>query len=182
MTKSKMATSIISCVAKPGFTAVEHLQQLSFGSGDSDAEDATPTSFLEAVEIAKEVEKAYDAITEAELLAIHVFCREGLTAAQEYEMAEFVTTLYTASIKDCKNACLRNVYCTSFAFSKEDMYPTHTNNIMNYTGIYTYEYWPCQLYMFGTGAAFDISGWSNWDGTEVRLWAPASFPFRSSDV
>lgn len=169
MTKSTMGTSITSCVAKPGFSAMENLQALILADEGSGTDGPVTSSFLEAIDLAKDVEKAYEVLTTEDLLAITVFCKEGSTAAQEYDMAEFVTTLYTSSLSECQRACLQNVYCTSFSFSKEDRYPTHTNSVMNYTGIYTYTYWPCRLYLFGSGAAADVQQWTDmWEGTEVR--------------
>ena len=166
MTKSTMASSITSCVAKPGFSALENLQALT---NTEDTDDYGSDSFLEALDLAKNVEQAYESLKAEDLQSINVFCKEDIRAVQEYDMAEFVTNLYTSSFAECQTACLRNVYCTSFSFTKEDMYPTHTNTIMNYTGLYTYAYWPCHLYMFGTAAAADVGTWTDiWEGTEAR--------------
>lgn len=168
MTKSTMSSSITSCVAMPGFSALENLQALSDDEG-SDSASPNADTFLEAVELAKDVELAYESFVAEDLLAINVFCKENATSVQDYDMAEFVTMQYTLSFEDCQAACLKNVYCTSFSFSKEDRFPTYTNSIMNYTGIYTYAYWPCHLYMFGSAAAADVENWNDiWEGTEVR--------------
>ncbi|KAL8431142.1 hypothetical protein ACSSS7_005460 [Eimeria intestinalis] len=169
MTKTNMSKSITSCVAMPGFSALENLQALTSREEDTaTGGDSEPTSFLDAIELIKEVEKAYETLSEEDVLTIPVFCKEGDSVA-EYDMAEFVSTMYTSSLADCQAACLKNVYCTSFSFTKEDLYPTHTNSIMNHTGIYPYDYWPCHLHMFGAGAAADVQDWTDiWGGTEVE--------------
>ncbi|KAL8455778.1 hypothetical protein Emag_000352 [Eimeria magna] len=168
MTKTTMSKSITSCVAMPGFSALENLQALTSRREDSTTGESASTSFSDAIELIKEVEKAYETLSEEDILAISVFCKEGDSVA-EYDMAEFVTTLYTSSLADCQAACLKNVYCTSFSFIKEDFYPTHTNSIMNYTGIYPYDFWPCHLYLFGAGAAADVQDWADiWEGAEVE--------------
>ncbi|KAL8449815.1 hypothetical protein Emed_002778 [Eimeria media] len=168
MTKTTMSKSITSCVAMPGFSALENLQALTGRDEDTAAGDSGSTSFLDAIELIKDVEKAYETLSEEDILSISVFCKEGHSIV-EYDMAEFVTTLYTSSLAECQTACLKNVYCTSFSFNKEDSFPTHTNSIMNYTGIYPYDFWPCQLYLFGSGAATDVQDWTDiWEGTEVE--------------
>ncbi|KAL8440015.1 hypothetical protein Efla_004931 [Eimeria flavescens] len=167
MTKTTMSKSITSCVAMPGFSAVENLQALTNNGIGGIVNNGAAPSFLEAIELAKDVEKAYEALTEDDFFAISVFCKEGDTVAS-YDMAEFVSTMYTSTFRECQNACLKNVYCTSFSFSREDSFPTHTISIMNHTGIYPYEYWPCHLYMFGAGATADVRDWADlWRGTEV---------------
>ncbi|OEH78232.1 cysteine repeat modular [Cyclospora cayetanensis] len=148
-TKTAMSSSITSCVAKPGYSALENLQALS-SQGDEDTgdiEDSKSDTFLEALELIKEVEKSYESVSTEDLQEITVFCKEDTQAIQHYDMPEFMTTHYASSLAECQEACVKNVYCTSFAFSKEDMYPTHTNSVMNYTGVYVYAYWPCQLFM-----------------------------------
>ncbi|KAL8271945.1 hypothetical protein Esti_004069 [Eimeria stiedai] len=168
MTKTTMSKSITSCVAMPGFSALENLQALASKEEDFPTGDSASTSFLDALELVREVEKAYEMLSEEDMLAISVFCKEGDNVAK-YDMAEFVTTMYASSLAECQEACLKNVYCTSFSFTKEDLYPTHTNSIMNYTGIYPYDFWPCRLYIFGAGAAADAQDWTDiWKGTEVE--------------
>lgn len=172
MTKSPMSTSITSCVAKPGYSAVENLQLLvKNGEAEAENDDLSSISiFSDAFELAKDVEKAYDFALKEDLDAISVFCLEGSKGAQEYDLPEFSTTLHTVSFDECRLACLENVYCTSFLYSKEESYSTHAYSVMNYTGIYTYHYWPCHLFMFGSGAASDVLQLNNlWEGTEVRI-------------
>lgn len=168
MTKSTKSSSITSCVALPGYGALENLQALSNRVEGSDTDDSSKNTFLEATELAKDVEKAYESLYAEDLLAINVFCKEDVSAVREYDMAEFVTMQYALSFAECQAACLKNVYCTSFSFSKEGRFPTHTNSVMNYTGIYFYSYWPCHLYMFGSAAAADVETWNDtWDGSDV---------------
>ena len=165
MTKSTKSSSITSCVALPGYGALENLQALSHRVERSDTDDSSTNTFLEAIELAKDVEKAYESLYAEDLLAINVFCKEDISSVQEYDMAEFVTMQYALSFAECQAACLKNVYCTSFSFSKEDRFPTHTNTVMNYTGIYFYSFWPCHLYMFGSAAAADVENWKDtWEG------------------
>ncbi|CDI87078.1 cysteine repeat modular protein, putative [Eimeria praecox] len=169
MTKSTKSSSITNCVALPGYGALENLQALSNRAEGSDTDDSTTNTFLEAIELAKDVEKAYESLYAEDLLAINVFCKEDISSIQEYDMAEFVTMQYALSFAECQAACLKNVYCTSFSFSKEDRFPTHTNSVMNYTGIYFYSFWPCHLYMFGSAAAADVENWADtWEGTDVE--------------
>ncbi|CDJ28361.1 uncharacterized protein EMH_0014250 [Eimeria mitis] len=169
MTKSTKSSSITNCVALPGFGALENLQALSNRAEGGDTDDSSSNTFLDAIELAKEVEKAYESLYAEDLLAINVFCKEDISSVQEYDMAEFVTMQYAMSFAECQAACLKNVYCTSFSFSKEDRFPTHTNSVMNYTGIYFYSFWPCHLYMFGSAAAADVVNWRDtWEGTDVE--------------
>lgn len=195
LTHSKKSTSMSACVAMPGYFLPKKLEEIltgvskvgtqvspstddadldseeqHTGEGESSAESAPATDETELdFKRLREAEAKYETMLRAGLLSVPRVCQMGAELIKQV-MPEVKMQISAQSFVECTMLCARNVYCTSFTFTRAgDLFPPYSSTVTNHTGTFIISYSVCEIHFYGTDLDEDAIGLvrDQFTGTEV---------------